>query len=82
MSLDSAFSGDTYTTRVTSCSWPFAPSRASESMAARNAASVLPEPVGAAISACPPPAIAGQASSCAGVAPAGKVRENHAWTAG
>ncbi len=82
MSLDSAFSGDTYTTRVTSRSRPAAPSRTSESMAARNAASVLPEPVGAAISACWPLAIAGQASSCAGVAPSGNVLANHAWTAG
>ena len=73
MSFDSAFSGDTYTTRVTSRSRPAAPSRISESMAARNAASVLPEPVGAAISACRPLAIAGQASSCAGVAPPGNV---------
>ena len=72
MSFDSAFSGDTYTTRVTSCSPPAAPSRTSESMAARNAASVLPEPVGAAISAWLPLAIAGHASSCAGVAPSGK----------
>ena len=78
MSFDSAFSGDTYTTRVTSRSRPAAPSRASESMAARNAASVFPEPVGAAISACPPLAIAGQASSCAGVAPPGNVLANHA----
>src|SRR5262245_49787658 len=82
MSLDSAFSGDTYTTRVTSCSRPSAPSRTSASMAARNAASVLPEPVGAAISACWPLPMAGQASSCAGVAPLGKAAENHAWTAG
>ena len=61
MSFDSAFSGDTYTTRVTSRRRPSAPSRASESMAARNAASVFPEPVGAAINACWPLAIAGQA---------------------
>jgi hypothetical protein len=80
--LDNAFNGDTYTTRVTSCSAPAAASRTSESMAARKAASVLPDPVGAAISACRPLAMAGQASICAGVAPFGKVLANHAWTAG
>ena len=36
-------------------------------MAARNAASVLPDPVGAAISVCSPRAMAGQAAACAGV---------------
>ena len=82
MSFDSAFSGDTYTTRVTSRSSPAAPSRTSESIAARKAASVLPEPVGAAISACWPLAMAGHASSCAGVAPCGNVWANHACTAG
>src|SRR4051794_23209023 len=33
----------------------------------RNAASVLPEPVGAQISACSPAAMAGQPWACAGV---------------
>ncbi len=82
MSLDSAFNGDTYTTRVTSCRPPAAASRTSVSMAARNAASVLPDPVGAAISACRPLPMAGQASSCARVAPSGNVLANHACTAG
>ena len=41
-----------------------------------------PSPVGAAISACRPLAMAGQASSCAGVAPSGNVLANHACTAG
>jgi len=36
-------------------------------MADRKAASVLPEPVGAAISVCRPAAIAGHAAACAGV---------------
>ena len=36
-------------------------------MPVRNAASVLPEPVGACTSTCAPLAITGQAASCAGV---------------
>ena len=36
-------------------------------MAVRNAASVLPEPVGAAINVCRPAAIESQPRSCAGV---------------
>ena len=82
MSLESAFNGDTYTTRVTSRSRPSTPSRTSESMAARNAANVLPEPVGAAISAWRPLPMAGHASRCAGVAPSGNALANHACTAG
>ena len=50
-------------------------------MAARKAASVLPEPVGAAMSVGRPALIAAQASVCAGVG-AGKVLANHAATAG
>ena len=42
-------------------------------MAARNAASVLPEPVGAATSTCCPAWMAGHACACAGVG-ASKVR--------
>ena len=61
MSLLSARSGETYTTWVSSASECWTPSRTSASMAQRNAASVLPEPVGAAISVWPPAAIAGQA---------------------
>ena len=53
-SLESAFRGDTYTTCVSSRSVPSSPCRSSESMAARKAANVLPEPVGAAISAFRP----------------------------
>src|SRR5215471_2036768 len=50
-------------------------------MAARKAARVLPEPVGAAISACLPAPIAGQASAWAGVG-AAKDRANQAASAG
>src|ERR1700683_1766583 len=46
-----------------------------------KAASVLPEPVGAAINTLRPALIAGQASRCATVG-AGKLRSNQAGTAG
>ena len=45
-------------------------------MPARNAASVLPEPVGAAISVSSPAAIAGQPSACGSVGPCGNRRSN------
>src|SRR5471030_972414 len=50
-------------------------------MAARKAVSVLPEPVGAAISVGRPLRISGHAARCASVG-AGKVALNHAATAG
>src|SRR5205807_4930906 len=50
-------------------------------MAARKAASVLPDPVGAAISTCRPAWKAGHACSCAAVG-AAKLRSNQAATAG
>ena len=50
--------------------------------AERKAASVLPEPVGAAISVSSPPAIAGQPCACGSVGPSGKRRSNQARTAG
>ncbi len=50
-------------------------------MQERNAASVLPLPVGARRSVLSPRRIAGQASACAGVG-ASKQRENHSRTAG
>ena len=50
-------------------------------MAVRKAVSVLPEPVGAATRVSRPLAIAGQAAICASVG-AGKLRANHAATAG
>ena len=40
-------------------------------MATRNAAKVLPDPVGAAIKVSVPEAMAVQPSACAGVGPAG-----------
>src|SRR5277367_6185233 len=50
-------------------------------MAARKAASVLPDPVGAAISVWRPALMAGQASAWAGVG-AAKLSANHPATAG
>jgi hypothetical protein len=81
MSLDSAFNGDTYSTNVVSGRPHDRPARTSESMAVRNAVSVLPEPVGAATRVSRALAIAGQAADCASVG-AGKLRANHAATAG
>ena len=57
------------------------PSRTSPSSAARNAVSVLPDPVGAATSVCRPARIAGQAATCAAVG-AANVRLNQPATAG
>ena len=51
-------------------------SAARRSIAYRNAASVLPDPVGAEIRTCSPDAIAGQACSCAAVG-ASKAPLNH-----
>src|SRR5436190_15949980 len=74
MSALKAFSGDTYTTRTSSGNAADAdadeasmPSRTRSSIALRNAASVLPEPVGAAISVCRPSRIAVQPRNCAAV---------------
>ena len=53
-STASAFSGETYTTRH-----PRAGDWISASIDERNAASVLPDPVGAEISTCSPDRIAG-----------------------
>jgi len=80
-SLDSAFNGDTYTTDVSSASVPATPSWTSSSIAARKAASVLPDPVGAAIRTLRPARMAGHASRCASVGCA-NVRSNQAVTAG
>ena len=57
------------------------PWRTRSSIAARKAAKVLPEPVGAAISVCRPALISGQASACAGVARAKRL-SNQSATAG
>ncbi len=53
----------------------------SRSSAHRNAASVLPDPVGADSSTCPPAAIAGHACRCAGVG-ASKALSSQDWTEG
>ena len=50
-------------------------------MADRKAARVFPEPVGAAISVCPPARIAGQPSRCGAVG-SPSLAENHLSTAG
>ena len=81
MSLLSAFRGDTYTTRVSSGSDPASASRTNSSMAHRNAARVLPEPVGAAMSVWLAALMAGHASRCAADG-AVKVLWNHPATAG
>jgi hypothetical protein len=65
MSLPSALSGVTYSTRTPSRS--LSGSRASRSRNTRKAASVFPDPVGATTNAESPRASAGQAISCAGV---------------
>ncbi|CVH79236.1 hypothetical protein BN3658_01840 [Coriobacteriaceae bacterium CHKCI002] len=85
-SAPSALSGETYSTRT-----PFARfvqasdaaafSRMSASMANRNAASVLPEPVGAMTSASSPSAMASHARSCTGVGPSANASRNHPRTA-
>ena len=51
-------------------------------MHTRNAASVFPDPVGAAISVSPPAAISGQPWACGTVGPAGKRRANQTRIAG
>jgi pimeloyl-ACP methyl ester carboxylesterase len=51
-------------------------------MQTRNAASVLPDPVGAAISVCLPAAISCHPAACGSVGPAGNRRPNQARTAG
>ena len=62
MSLDSAFSGEMYRTWTWSARLPCAKRSTTRSlMADRKAARVLPEPVGAAISACRCCAVTGQA---------------------
>ncbi len=79
-----AFSGDTYSTRTprghfspraaAAAFWPMSPS-----MAHRNAASVLPEPVGAITSVFSPRAMAFQARACTAVG-APNVSANHVRT--
>jgi hypothetical protein len=52
------------------------------SIAARNPARVLPEPVGAQTSVCRPDTMAGQPPAWASVGPSGKRRSNQVRTAG
>ena len=80
-SFESAFSGETYTTSVRSGSPPSSPARTSRSMHVRNAASVFPDPVGAAISVCRPFAMASHPSPCAPVG-ASNCDANHSRTSG
>src|SRR5277367_2745611 len=68
-------------TWVASASGASRPCRTRLSIAARKAASVLPEPVGAAMRVWRPALIAGHASACAGVGEA-KVSANQFATAG
>ncbi len=72
-STASALSGETYSTRVPAGRSPAA---ARLSNAHRNAARVLPEPVGAMTSVLLPSAMACQAAACA-VVGAEKVLPNH-----
>ena len=51
-------------------------------MQTRKPASVLPDPVGAAISVSEPAAMWGHPSAWGGVGPSGKRRRNHSATAG
>ena len=53
----------------------------SRSIAARNAVSVLPDPVGAQISVCSPATMCGHPSTCGGVGD-GNELANHSATAG
>ena len=73
--------GDTYSTRQRSFGSSGGGVVASRSSAQRNAASVLPDPVGATTSASRPAVMASHASSWAGVA-ASKTSPNHARVAG
>src|ERR1700761_2376697 len=68
-------------TWVPSTSPPSRPCRTKSSIADRKAASVLPDPVGAAMRVWRPALIAGHASACAGVG-AAKLAANQLATAG
>src|SRR5690242_14291760 len=67
MSTASAFSGEMYSTRQRSFGSAGAGLLASRSSAHRNAARVLPDPVGAITRVFSPPAIDDHAPDCAGV---------------
>ena len=81
MSFESAFSGDTYKTCTSSDRPLLSPSTTKSLIAERKAASVLPEPVGAAIRALRCWEVTAQARVCASVG-AGKRLLNHPATAG
>ena len=72
-STASALRGDTYSTRVVGS---LDGDRARPSIAQRNAANVLPDPVGAMTRVLSPSAMAFQACACAGVGST-KVPANH-----
>src|SRR6266581_9245332 len=80
MSTASAFSGEIYSTRQRCCGSAGTGSVASLSMAHRNAASVLPDPVGAITSVFSPLPIDAQAWACAWVGSA-KAAANQALVA-
>src|SRR5881275_2607199 len=67
MSFESAFSGDTYTTCVVGGNEPSIDCRSRRSMHTRNAARVLPEPVGAEISVGVPARMLGHPQICGSV---------------
>src|SRR5262245_55967475 len=81
MSALKALSGETYTTRTSSGSVVSAPSRTRSSIAVRNAASVLPDPVGAAMSVWRRARMAAQPCACAAVG-VPSVSENQRATVG
>ena len=81
MSTASALSGETYSTRQRSFGSCGGGTAASLSIAHRNAASVLPDPVGATTSVSSPLPIACQAPACARVGSA-NAPSNHARVAG
>ena len=81
MSFESAFSGDTYKTCTSSDRPLLSPSTTKSLIADRKAASVLPDPVGAAIRALRCWEVTAQARACASVG-AEKRLLNHPATAG
>ena len=81
MSKASARSGEMYSTRVRCDRSSGRGVVVSRSIDARNAVSVLPDPVGAQISVCSPAAMCGQPCTCGGVG-SGNDAANHSRTAG
>src|SRR5581483_5828059 len=81
MSFPSAFKGEMYRTSVRSWRSPANALRTSRSMQARNAASVLPDPVGAEIRVVRPARMCGQPCSWGSVGVPNR-RTNHSLTSG